>query len=50
MNLELQGVGVSRGIAIGKAHILFHNKPDVEEYLVDEKDIEIFKHYKETNY
>ncbi|PCJ31771.1 MAG: phosphoenolpyruvate--protein phosphotransferase [Gammaproteobacteria bacterium] len=40
MNLELQGVGVSRGIAIGKAHILFHNKPDVEEYLVDEKDIE----------
>ncbi|MDH5358282.1 MAG: phosphoenolpyruvate--protein phosphotransferase [Gammaproteobacteria bacterium] len=34
MTLELQGIGVSRGIAIGKAHILFHNQPDVREYLV----------------
>jgi len=34
MSLELQGMGVSRGIAIGKAHILFHNKPDIREYLV----------------
>lgn len=34
MTLELQGVGVSRGIAIGKAHILFHNQPDVREYLI----------------
>lgn len=34
MTLELQGIGVSRGIAIGKAHILFHNKPDVREYLI----------------
>lgn len=34
MTLELQGIGVSRGIALGRAHILFHNKPDVREYLI----------------
>ncbi|MFW5450610.1 MAG: phosphoenolpyruvate--protein phosphotransferase [Methylophagaceae bacterium] len=34
MTLELQGIGVSRGIAIGRAHILFHNQPDVREYLI----------------
>ncbi len=46
MTLELQGVGVSRGIAIGKAHILFHNQPDVREYLIPafaiEEEIERF--------
>ncbi|NOQ81552.1 MAG: phosphoenolpyruvate--protein phosphotransferase [Methylophaga sp.] len=40
MSLELQGLGVSRGIAIGKAHILFHNKPDVKEYLIDTDSVE----------
>jgi len=40
MSLELQGVGVSRGIAIGKAHILFHNQPDVSEYIIIESEIE----------
>lgn len=40
MTLELQGIGVSRGIAIGKAHILFHNQPDVREYLIPEFSIE----------
>ena len=39
MSLELQGIGVSRGIAIGRAHILFHNKPDVKEYLLDDDQI-----------
>jgi phosphotransferase system enzyme I (PtsI) len=34
MTLELQGIGVSRGIAIGNAHILFHNQPDIREYLI----------------
>lgn len=34
MTLELQGIGVSRGIAIGRAHILFHNQPDIREYLI----------------
>ena len=40
MTLELQGIGVSRGIAIGKAHILFHNQPDVREYLIPAFSIE----------
>ncbi len=40
MTLELQGIGVSRGIAIGKAHILFHNQPDVREYLIPAFEIE----------
>lgn len=40
MTLELQGIGVSRGIAIGKAHILFHNQPDVREYLIPAFGIE----------
>lgn len=40
MTLELQGIGVSRGFAIGKAHILFHNQPDVREYLIPLLEIE----------
>lgn len=47
MTLELQGIGVSRGIAIGKAHILFHNQPDVREYLIPafgiEQEVDRFK-------
>jgi len=46
MTLELQGIGVSRGIAIGKAHILFHNQPDVREYIIPvfaiEEEVERF--------
>lgn len=46
MTLELQGLGVSRGIAIGRAHILFHNQPDVREYLIPafaiEQEVERF--------
>jgi len=46
MTLELQGIGVSRGIAIGRAHILFHNQPDVREYLIPafaiEQEVERF--------
>ncbi len=40
MSLELQGIGVSRGIAIGKAHILFHNQPDITEYRVAPNEVE----------
>lgn len=40
MTLELQGIGVSRGIAIGKAYILFHNQPDVREYLIPKENVE----------
>ncbi len=34
MSLELQGLGVSRGIAMGRAHILFRDKPDTLEYCI----------------
>jgi len=40
VTLELQGIGVSRGIAIGRAHILFHNQPDIREYLIPAFSIE----------
>ncbi|MDC9725071.1 MAG: phosphoenolpyruvate--protein phosphotransferase [Gammaproteobacteria bacterium] len=40
MSLELHGLGVSRGIAIGNAHILFHNQPDVLEYIVLKGEVE----------
>ncbi|NOQ93559.1 MAG: phosphoenolpyruvate--protein phosphotransferase [Methylophaga sp.] len=40
MSLELHGLGVSRGIAIGNAHILFHNQPDVLEYIVLNGEVE----------
>ncbi|MDQ7073087.1 MAG: phosphoenolpyruvate--protein phosphotransferase [Gammaproteobacteria bacterium] len=40
MTLELHGIGVSRGIAIGRAHILFHNQPDIREYLIPAFSIE----------
>lgn len=40
MSLELQGLGVSKGIAIGHAHILFHNQPTVDEYVIASEDIE----------
>jgi phosphotransferase system enzyme I (PtsI) len=40
VTLELQGIGVSRGIAIGRAHILFHNQPDIREYLIPAFGIE----------
>jgi phosphotransferase system enzyme I (PtsI) len=40
VTLELQGLGVSRGIAIGRAHILFHNQLDVREYLIPAFSIE----------
>lgn len=34
MALELHGIGVSRGIGIGRAHILSRNQPEVNEYLL----------------
>ena len=40
MILELQGIGVSRGIAIGKAHILFQGKPDIHQYIIADKQID----------
>jgi len=40
MTLELQGIGVSRGIAIGRAHILFRDQPDIQEYLIPASQVE----------
>ncbi|HAU06733.1 MAG TPA: phosphoenolpyruvate--protein phosphotransferase [Gammaproteobacteria bacterium] len=40
MTLELQGLGVSRGIALGRAHILLHDKPDIREYLISESALD----------
>jgi len=40
VSLELQGLGVSNGIAIGHALILFHNQPDVREYLIPHENVE----------
>ncbi|ADE13523.1 phosphoenolpyruvate-protein phosphotransferase [Nitrosococcus halophilus Nc 4] len=34
MTLELHGIGVSRGIAIGKVHILSRDQPEVNEYFL----------------
>lgn len=39
MTLALHGVGVSRGVAIGKAHIIERNQMEIPEYSVRKKDI-----------
>ncbi len=38
--LGLKGVGVSRGIAMGKAHLLQRNQPSIREYLIEAHLIE----------
>ena len=40
MSLELQGLGVSRGIAIGRARLLFRDQPTVTEYLIPKSLVE----------
>lgn len=40
MTFSLHGVAVSRGIAIGKAHVLLHEQNDVRETLVEPADVE----------
>lgn len=40
MTIALQGMGVSRGIAIGKAHILQRDQLDIPEYRIDKSRIE----------
>jgi phosphoenolpyruvate-protein phosphotransferase (PTS system enzyme I) len=39
MNFTLHGVGVARGIAIGKAHILQRDQLDITEYCVTEDSV-----------
>ncbi len=40
MSVLLTGIGVARGIAIGKAHVLFHDVPEVTEYTLREDLVE----------
>lgn len=40
MTLELHGIGVSRGIGIGKAHILVRDQPEINEYVLPPDSIE----------
>lgn len=40
MTIALYGRGVSRGIAIGKVHILERGQPDIPEYTVDKKQVD----------
>ncbi|MGR6035074.1 MAG: phosphoenolpyruvate--protein phosphotransferase [Candidatus Nitrosoglobus sp.] len=40
MTLELHGIGVSRGIGIGKSHILVRDQPEVSEYILPPNLIE----------
>ncbi len=35
-NFSMQGIGVSRGIAIGKVHIVEHNQQEINEYHLEE--------------
>ncbi|MFK8067317.1 MAG: phosphoenolpyruvate--protein phosphotransferase [Gammaproteobacteria bacterium] len=37
---SLQGVGVSRGIAIGRVHVIERNQQEISEYHVNEEDIQ----------
>ena len=40
MTISLHGLGVSRGIAIGKVHIIERDQLDIPEYHLSEKQIE----------
>ncbi|MGH8525069.1 MAG: phosphoenolpyruvate-utilizing N-terminal domain-containing protein, partial [Gammaproteobacteria bacterium] len=39
MSISLHGVGVSRGIAMGRAHILHRDQLDISEYCLTEEYI-----------
>jgi len=40
MSIMLNGIGVSRGIGIGSAYVLYREQPEVQEYLIAEADVE----------
>jgi phosphotransferase system enzyme I (PtsI) len=44
MTISLHGTGVSRGIAIGKAHILERGQPDVSEYTLSDDAVDTEAH------
>ncbi len=39
-NFSMQGIGVSRGIAIGKVHIIEQNQQETSEYHIEEKTLQ----------
>lgn len=40
MSIMLNGIGVSRGIGIGNAYVLYREQPEVQEYLIAENEVE----------
>ena len=40
MSIMLNGIGVSRGIGIGDAYVLYREQPEVQEFLIDESQVE----------
>ncbi|MDH5392731.1 MAG: phosphoenolpyruvate--protein phosphotransferase [Gammaproteobacteria bacterium] len=40
MSIMLHGIGVSRGIGIGNAYVLYREQPEVQEFLIDEDQVE----------
>ena len=40
MSIMLNGIGVSRGIGIGDAYVLYREQPEVQEYLITSGDVE----------
>jgi len=40
MSIMLNGIGVSRGIGIGDAYVLYREQPEVQEFLIDESQVD----------
>ncbi|MDH5516617.1 MAG: phosphoenolpyruvate--protein phosphotransferase [Gammaproteobacteria bacterium] len=40
MSIMLHGIGVSRGIGIGSAYVLYREQPEVQEYLITDDQVE----------
>lgn len=40
MSFMLNGIGVSKGIAIGQAYVLYREQPEVPEYVIGEKNVQ----------
>lgn len=40
MSFMLNGIGVSKGIAIGQAYVLYREQPEVPEYVISEKNVQ----------
>lgn len=51
MSIMLHGIGVSRGIGIGNAYVLYREQPEVQEYLIqpDQVEAEIERYLRAKN-